>query len=181
MNVLKELTGQRFGSWTVRWRGHNGKAGATRWMCECACGKERLVSSFALRRGRSSSCRSCAQAGPKSSRWRGGRSTIKSGYVRICDPRHPNAGKSGAVYEHVKVLAEALGRPLAIHEQVHHLNKIRGDNRIENLELWTTSQPSGARVSDLIEWAEWLLAQYNPAALAPPVTPVFGQLRRTSP
>lgn len=64
--------------------------------------------------------------------------------------------------QHRLVMSEMIGRELMDHEEVHHKNKIRSDNRPENLELWTTSHPPGARIEDLCEWAEWLLATYKP-------------------
>lgn len=36
-----------------------------------------------------------------------------------------------------------------------------GDNRLENLELWISSQPQGQRIADLIEWAEGILDKYG--------------------
>jgi hypothetical protein len=87
--------------------------------------------------------------------------SMSNGYIIIGRPNHPNSRKSGMMFEHVFVMSEYLKRSLAKHENVHHKNGLRYDNRIENLELWSTSQPSGQRVDDKIKWCIEFLGEYG--------------------
>jgi len=67
--------------------------------------------------------------------------------------------------EHRAVMEAQIGRPLRAEESVHHRNGVRDDNRPENLELWSKSQPAGQRVEDKVAWAIELLRLYRPEAL----------------
>lgn len=84
------------------------------------------------------------------------------GYVQVLAPEHPNARKSKRVPEHRLVMSKFLCRPLHKNENIHHKNGDRADNRLENLELWVTSQPTGQRPIDLMKWAREVLKTYAP-------------------
>lgn len=84
-----------------------------------------------------------------------------TGYKIIAMPSHPNAQKSGRIFEHVVIMSHKIGRALFKHETVHHINGMRCDNRPENLELWSKSQPFGQRVEDKIAWMKEFLHQYG--------------------
>jgi hypothetical protein len=76
----------------------------------------------------------------------------RNGYVLVYDPQHPNKKKGGRVLEHRKIMSDYLGRKLERHENVHHKNGDKTDNELRNLELWSSSQPSGQRVTDKAKW-----------------------------
>jgi hypothetical protein len=77
---------------------------------------------------------------------------------RLDHPRAP--GNNGYVFEHILVMEQHLGRYLYPDETIHHLNGVRDDNRLRNLELWVKPQPSGIRASDALEWAREIFRRY---------------------
>lgn len=62
------------------------------------------------------------------------------GYIAVYFPDHPKSTKDGYVMEHVLVMECAIGRWLTDDEVVHHINRKKDDNRLENLKLMTNSE-----------------------------------------
>ena len=73
----------------------------------------------------------------KPSEFGGHKKTRKDGYVSIYLPSHPFCNKEGYVMEHILTMEKEIGRFIKENEIVHHKNKIRNDNRIENLQIMT--------------------------------------------
>ncbi len=78
-----------------------------------------------------------------------------NGYVLRYCPDHPRAftsgsknknGHKGYVYEHILVAEREIGRPLTEHEEVHHLDFNRSNNRPRNLLVLLATQHSKLHV-----------------------------------
>lgn len=122
----------------------------------CDCGN--------LKQKHSVACIKCSsQALEFNGHWRGGKTRHKAGYIMVRLPGHPRAKTGGGyyVFEHILVMEDHLGRHLFPDESIHHINGVRDDNRIENLELWVKAQPAGIRVEDAVDWAREILARYT--------------------
>jgi len=165
-----DLVGQKFGNLLVvelvskSDQGKGGTGKKTIWKCLCECGNFTQKNTNNLRAGNAKSC-GCAH-GPgrtaeKNWNWKGGRVVTPNGYVVVRVGDYPGSKKRISVGEHRYIMAKHLGRPLIENESVHHINGDRGDNRIENLELWSSSQPAGQRVADKVKWAREILKLYD--------------------
>lgn len=169
MNI--DLTNKQFGRWTVVSKAPTTRTAkgvsVVKWIVNCSCGNQKQVRTANLVNGSSTSCgcitteRCRRLVGELSPTWKRGFVHDDSGYKLIRLPQHHRAKSNGYVREHIVVMETLLGRHLLPHEQVHHRNGIKDDNRPENLELWSKSQPSGQRVEDKIKWAKEILEQYK--------------------
>lgn len=91
-------------------------------------------------------------------KWRGGKKTIKDGYVLVYCPEHPRAiGKY--VYEHHLVMEEYMGRYLRRGEVVHHIDGDKHNNSINNLMLMTASDHT--KLHHILENSRLLMEERN--------------------
>jgi len=67
-------------------------------------------------------------------KWKGGIKNI-NGYIYVLKKEHPFSNNNGYIFEHRLVMEKKLGRYLKPEEIIHHINGVRKDNRIKNLEL----------------------------------------------
>lgn len=109
--------------------------------CE-KCNKERWVKIDKEGKPENKICRKCLHisiTGKGSPCWKGGRYISISGYVLIklnlTNPFYSMANGDGYIREHRFIMATHLNRFLNNNEIVHHINGIKDDNRIENLEI----------------------------------------------
>jgi len=71
--------------------------------------------------------------GANNNNWKGGRMKDKRGYILVLMPKHPFCNSIGYIREHRLIIEKQIGRYLHKFEVAHHINRIKNDNRPENL------------------------------------------------
>lgn len=102
--------------------------------------KKYSVKQWAKRQFCSRKCKGIKQKPEALTNYRGGVHVTKKGYVYRYQPQHPHKNNKQYVVEHRLVMEKHIGRYLKREEDVHHINGITNDNRIENLELLSHSE-----------------------------------------
>ena len=114
--------------------------------CEnCGCTFGLWPSQLEATRGRgrycSVECRAQHRVGTNHPQWKGKVRTPR-GYVKL------HMADGSLVYEHRYVMEQHLGRPLLPGEDVHHINKDKADNRVENLRIVNKTEHSSLHADD---------------------------------
>jgi hypothetical protein len=145
-----DMTGRRFHRLTVMSKAPD----KGMWFCKCDCGKETTVDAANIRRKiyptKSCGCLNAERTGDKSPCWKGGR-YLASGYIKIKVAGHPRGDSHDRVFEHIVVVEKEIGHYLDKCFTVHHLNGIKADNRIKNLEIRLGRHGKGHSVTDTLK------------------------------
>lgn len=78
-------------------------------------------------------------SGENSPNWKGGVLKDHYGYIWIYQPNHPFCEKKGYIRRSHLVIEKNLGRFITRTEQVHHINGVKDDDRLQNLKLFASN------------------------------------------
>jgi hypothetical protein len=146
-NNFIDKAGLILGIWTVIEIDLNMPSGkGVYWKCRCKCGNTKTT------RHPNTGSNFCPNCSPKPEKTKAEKKKTTAGYMQIFVGNHPRSDKNGYVLEHIAVMEKKIGRFVQKSESVHHINGQRGDNRIENLELWDKAHPAGQRNSEKMEF-----------------------------
>ena len=102
-------------------------------MNNCACGCGRLVRCVWAKGHH------CRGVPPTNKKTQGEGHLSSDGYIFIRLPSHPRSRPNGYVKRAVLVVERVLGRFISEHEDVHHVNGVKTDDRPENLAVLSHS------------------------------------------
>lgn len=134
MKIL-DLTGNRFGRLVAIEIMPERFSGLIKWKCRCDCGKIKIALAKTLRNGGTKSC-GCLYIEESINKcklrakplW--SKRVSAKGYVEI-------KTNFGYMREHIYIMEKHIGRKLVDDEVVHHIDRNKQNNNIDNLQLMT--------------------------------------------
>lgn len=106
-------------------------------LCECGCGLTRPK--YDSGNNERKFIHGHNIKGENNQNWKGGK-RHHCGYILLLKPDHPKADKTGYIREHRYIYEQYYKCCLLDWVDIHHINGIRNDNRIENLEPMSKSK-----------------------------------------
>lgn len=101
-----------------------------------SCGMDCFGTNYQILKGNRHYCSlKCKTTLENHPNWKNG-VRIENGYITIKNNLHPHSVSRGYVREHRLIIEKVIGRYLHTVEVVHHINKIKTDNRLENLMVF---------------------------------------------
>jgi hypothetical protein len=128
---------------------HNNLIKKKRELIPCRCGCGELITNYNTNGKQILFKYGHQSRGKFSPRWQGGKTYTTKGYIKVLCKEHPNCDSKGYVLEHRLVMEQKLGRYLDKDEDIHHINGVKIDNRVENLELLSHIQHLSKRKKDM--------------------------------
>ncbi len=144
-----DLTGQKFGEWTVLKRSEKATSGNYKWLCRCSCGTEKDVDGNSLRSGKSTKCRQCAVPHNRTKYTGDSIQTTFSGMKARCyDGNHKSYDNYGG--RGIKIYTEWLNDPTSFYNWAYE-NGYDAGMTIERIDSDEGYNPSNCKFIPLKE------------------------------
>lgn len=111
--------------------------------------KEQVLCSLACRQANNAKGRRGQSTGLQSKPYK--QRLTKDGYLRMYAAKHPFAEGRKEMFVHDMVMEMKLGRRLLLNEVVHHMDEVKTNNLIENLEVKTHAQHSSDHMKEIVQ------------------------------
>ena len=107
---------------------------------ECACGCGQQFHSISIHGDKLKYIKGHQNKMAVGHNFKGGQVKTVDGRMKILSKNHPYKDHLGYVFKHRLIMEKHLGRYLRPDEYIHHINEVKDDDRIENLQIVTSSE-----------------------------------------